>query len=315
MKPQMTLEKFDKIIICMLKKRGYDAKIIKTPGRFGIEHRLVQKGARKNATMAAVRMTEAYNEYFDELNSSDANISNTACEEIADSIAQAFSNMKTPVSHSDAKDMITDWNQAKEKLVIEVFNKKLHSSYIAGNIYECVKDLVIVPRVLVGYINDGIMSTMVSKKLLKKWGVSAEEVLKEARKNSPKLLPAVISDVSDKTVYTVIEVNKDGKMSKPKDYVKASMIIVTTPNNITGASLFYDGVLEDLAEKFDGFFYIIPSSVSEFLIVPGNEGQNPKTLKETIQNANMRPEVVSPQNVLSNNLYVYKDGKFSIYDC
>ena len=40
-----------------------------------------------------------------------------------------------------------------------------------------------------------------------------------------------------------------------------------------------------------------------------------KTLKETIRNANMRPEVVSSQNVLSNNLYVYKDCKFSIYDC
>ena len=86
MKPQMTLEKFDKIIIGMLKKRGYDTKIIKTPGRFGIEHRLVKKGARKNTTMAAVRMTEAYNEYFDELNSSDTNTANTACEEIADSI-------------------------------------------------------------------------------------------------------------------------------------------------------------------------------------------------------------------------------------
>lgn len=315
MKPQMTLEKFDKIIIGMLKKRGYDTKIIKTPGRFGIEHRLVQKGARKNTTMTAVRMTEAYNEYFDELNSSDTNTANTACEEIADSIAQAFSSMKAPVSQNDAKDMITDWNQAKEKLIIEVFNKKLHSSYISGNVYECVEDLVIVPRVLVGYISDGIMSTMVSKKLLKKWGVSEEEVLKEARKNSPKLLPAIVSDVSDRTVYTMVVIDEDGKMSKPKDFVKARMIMVTTPNNITGASLFYDGVLEDLAKKFDEFFYIIPSSVSEFLIVPGSESLNPKTMKETIRNANMRPEVVSPQDVLSNNLYVYKDGKFSIYDC
>lgn len=34
-----------------------------------------------------------------------------------------------------------------------------------------------------------------------------------------------------------------------------------------------------------------------------------------IRNANMRPEVVNSQNVLSNNLYVYKDCKFSIYDC
>ena len=76
----MTLEKFDKIIIGMLKKRGYDTKIIKTPGRFGIEHRLVQKGTRKNTAMASVRMTETYNEYFDELNSSDANTANTACE-------------------------------------------------------------------------------------------------------------------------------------------------------------------------------------------------------------------------------------------
>lgn len=85
------------------------------------------------------------------------------------------------------------------------------------------------------------------------------------------------------------------------------MIVVTTRDNFTGASLLYDGVLEMIAKQFDGFFYILPSSTCEFIIVPGKSCPYPEDLSRMVSDINIR--AVSPELVLSDHAYVYRNGK------
>lgn len=42
MKSNITLETFEGIVIEQLKERGYNTKIVKTPGKLGSEHRLIK---------------------------------------------------------------------------------------------------------------------------------------------------------------------------------------------------------------------------------------------------------------------------------
>ena len=62
-------------------------------------------------------------------------------------------------------------------------------------------------------------------------------------------------------------------------------------------------MLEQLAERIGGDYYMIPSSVHEFLLVPREREQDREELKKMIAEVN-RTEL-PPEEVLSEHLYLY----------
>lgn len=50
MKSNITLETFEGIVIEQLKERGYNTKIVKTPGKLGSEHRLIKTPCKDGLT-------------------------------------------------------------------------------------------------------------------------------------------------------------------------------------------------------------------------------------------------------------------------
>lgn len=68
-------------------------------------------------------------------------------------------------------------------------------------------------------------------------------------------------------------------------------------------SILYPGMLEQLAERIGGDYYMIPSSVHEFLLVPREREQDREELKKMIAEVN-RTEL-PPEEVLSDHLYLY----------
>lgn len=62
MKSNITLEVFESIVIEQLKERGYNTKIVETPGKLGSEHRLIKEPC-KNGLTAAIRIEEIYDDY------------------------------------------------------------------------------------------------------------------------------------------------------------------------------------------------------------------------------------------------------------
>ena len=145
--------------------------------------------------------------------------------------------------------------------------------------------------------------------------------MREAKRNAPKLLPPVIMDSYAVAMKMVAEMKQSGEASdliNEKDVMSmishSQMIIVTTAVQFTGASLFYDGILEYFANALDGHFYIIPSSSAEFLVLPGNDTDlTPEGLSAMIQSVNIDKDTIDPKMVLSNHAYVYKNGKFSSF--
>ena len=82
------------------------------------------------------------------------------------------------------------------------------------------------------------------------------------------------------------------------------MMILTNSRKTYGAcSILYPGMLEQLAERIGGDYYMIPSSVHEFLLVPAEREQDREELKKMIAEVN-RTEL-PPEEVLSDHLYLY----------
>lgn len=302
MKSNITLETFEGIVIEQLKERGYNTKIVKTPGKLGSEHRLIKTPCKDGLT-AAIRIEEIYDDYMKRLTSGHP----VLMEKVVDGIIESF-NMKPPVNYASVLTMLESWDEAKDRLFIVVYNKDRHGVYLTDRVHTCIEDLAIVPRLLIGRRSDGIMSIMVSQKLLKTWGKTEKEVMAEAFKSTPVVMPIEIRNMGNLVKEMLFNMKEAGEnIPEGLEVPDVDMIVVTTRDNFTGASLFYDGVLEMIAKQFDGFFYILPSSTCEFIIVPGKSCPYPEDLSRMVSDINIR--AVSPELVLSDHAYVYRNGK------
>lgn len=321
MKSNITLETFENTVIEQLKERGYSTKIIEVPGKLGPEHRLINidEAAEKSdgcKMSASIHIEQVYNDYMEQYMKGRPPM----MESVVKEIIGLFNDNEKPDFVNNFIKAVKSWDMAKTRLILSVCNAEINASYLKGKVFERIEDLALVPRVCADITDGVISSSMISKELMKSWGITEDEVMREAKSNAPKLLPPVIMDSYAVAMKMVSEMKQNGEVPDfdEKDILPmishSSMIIVTTAAQFTGASLFYDGILEYFANALNGYFYVIPSSSAEFLILPGNDTYlTPEEISAMIQSVNVDKDIIDPKMVLSNHAYVYKDGKFSSF--
>lgn len=322
MNSNITLETFENTVIEQLKERGYSTKIIEVPGKLGPEHRLINidEAAEKSdgcKMSASIHIEQVYNDYMEQYMKGRPPM----MESVVKEIIGLFNDNGKPDFVDNFVKAVKSLDTAKTRLILSVCNAEINASYLKGKVFERIEDLALVPRVCADITDGVVSSSMISKELMKSWGVTEDEVMKEAKRNAPKLLPPVIMDSCAVAMKMISEMKQSGEVPNfmdEKDMLStishSSMIIVTTAAQFTGASLFYDGILEHFANALDGYFYVIPSSSAEFLILPGNDTYlTPEEISAMIQSVNVDKDIIDPKMVLSNHAYVYKGGKFSSF--
>ena len=131
--------------------------------------------------------------------------------------------------------------------------------------------------------------------------VTDRDLLEIAVKNTPRLFPGETIPMEDVLGDTLQELPEEVRREFLR---KVSMMILTNSRKTYGAcSILYPGMLEQLAERIGGDYYMIPSSVHEFLLVPREREQDREELKKMIAEVN-RTEL-PPEEVLSDHLYLY----------
>lgn len=126
------------------------------------------------------------------------------------------------------------------------------------------------------------------------WGVTEEILFQTAISNMIRNYPASLD-----CLESLIPLPPRKEESRfPKLYV------LTNSRGFFGASvLLYPGVLRSVCEKVGEAYYVLPSSVHEVLLLPGQEGIDVRQLKEIVEQVN-QTEVASGE-VLSDHVYHY----------
>ena len=126
----------------------------------------------------------------------------------------------------------------------------------------------------------------------------------------------VIKPVEVKPLFaTIEELLPDFDLGLPTGGPEDQVLVATVSDKHHGAGVIaYEGFLDEQAKKMGEDFYIIPCSIHEVLLVPESMAQDVGALKDMISNVNSCE--VSPEEVLSNNLYHYdsKEKLFEITD-
>lgn len=149
------------------------------------------------------------------------------------------------------------------------------------------------------------------------WKTTPEELLCLAGKNTPEIFPwecssmeAVIEELLEEQYEQTGEVLlKEGEQKRFLQ--EMPMQILSNQKRVHGAAaILYPGLLKKMADKLQGNFYIIPSSIHEVILLSAAAMQSVNELKCMIEEVNTTQ--VEKQEILSYSLYFYSREEDSI---
>lgn len=201
------------------------------------------------------------------------------------------------------------WEAAKENLFIKVVNYAANQRQLEGLVHEKFLDLAIIPCIQVDMKNEALGSVTINKNLAETWGISDEEIISAAKKNTPVLFAVLVKPIFE-MLKSVLNIEEEDDL---QDFHEVGIYVLTNKMNIHGAMfLGINEVLEEARRKLQvESFYILPSSIHECLIVT-EKNMDPKELRKMVRDVNNSH--VQPDEILSYSIYQYDGTEVSIIE-
>ncbi len=208
-----------------------------------------------------------------------------------------------------------EYDFVKEKVIFRLVHSGKNKEVLKE--VPCVEilDLSLIFCILVDADECGTAVMQITNSHLQMWGIEKEELIKDAVRNMPVLLPAefftmrhAIEEMLDSASGNGGNILTEGLEEKGD-----IMYVLTNPIRCYGAScLAYPYLLEMIGEILGKDFYILPSSVHEVIIMPETIDIGQAELDEMI--AEINETQVEPEDVLSSHAYYYcrAKGQFQI---
>ncbi len=217
-------------------------------------------------------------------------------------------------------DMIPDirnYGTCKDRLYFKLVGTERNRTLLKKVPHHEVMDLSVVPYILLNESEDGTSSVMVSNTMAKSWGVSEEDVVKQAFDNMPRIMPAKASTMKS-LVETVLGIAADNEDNE--DIIEAASgmassseifsgpFVLTNKRGMNGfAAVLYPRVLKDAADMIGKNLFILPSSVHESLLIADDGSVEASDLCKMVKEVN--ETCVAEDEVVSNSVYFYDREK------
>lgn len=211
-------------------------------------------------------------------------------------------------------DEIKDFSLIKDKICYRLVNKEFNSKLLSTVPYRDFYGLAVIYYInLASSTDKDLCSVKVTNSLLKLWGVDENQLYAIASKNTPNLEKGCVTPLCDtlKGMAGLPVDNDDDRMYIPSHNFDiiithendcVPMYIATNINKVYGAAvIMYDGLLKSVSRLL-GNFFVLPSSIHELLIVPG-EKNDAQRISQIVKEVNA--EVVSKEDVLSDGCWYY----------
>ena len=238
---------------------------------------------------------------------------------LVDSICEQYEQSRVTDS-LDLSDFL-DYEKAQKKIAFKLVNYNQNRDMLKNMPHRRFLDLAIVYYYVVDNAPfNGRGSIKINNSHLEEWGITEEQLYKNAMETTPVLLPASIVPISEcmkDMVYRSIRCNqnKNEQLSKQlmmlllseelENENSISMYVIKNQLCLNGAGcILYENVLKGFAETMGDDLYILPSSIHETIVIPVSDNQVPEFLREMVREINHTNVVVEER--LADNVYIYK---------
>ena len=192
---------------------------------------------------------------------------------------------------------ITDFDRVRDRIAAKLINTEQNKEYLADKPHRDIADLSAVYYINLGTDTCGSMTTVITNALLSQYGVTVDELHEIAVQNMG-------SKARFCSMFEVLSELMSSEIQEGLCPADNMMYVLTNDSKLNGAAmLLCPTVMDKVAKQVGSSFYILPSSISETLIVPFNDDLNVDQLRQMVHEVNSTQ--VAPDEILSDNVYVY----------
>lgn len=192
----------------------------------------------------------------------------------------------------------TNGERAKQRIVCRLVNWEKNKKLLSEIPHRPFLDLAVVYYYLLEQKEIGSAAILVRNEHLEMWNMKEEVLHEMAMENMQRLLPWKFISMEELMRALMKE---QCWMFKEED---APLYVLSNSERSYGAAWIVDyGVLEQIGEKLEDDYYILPSSIHECMIVPLGAKVSAITLLEMV--IEMNQTQVEPEEVLADTIYLY----------
>lgn len=206
-------------------------------------------------------------------------------------------------------DVFFEFDRGRDHVVYRLINYERNTELLQTVPYRRFMNLAIIYCLIIrDSSGEGIGSILISQEHCRIWKTGEEELYRLAVVNTPKLLPARFTGMSH-LMELLLKKDYEGEVPltsilKQEPEWNSRMYLLTNTVHYFGASaILYPELLQEIFEKIKTDFYVIPCSVHELLIIPGQQICLETQLQEMIREVNT--VLVEDKEYLSDSLYFY----------
>lgn len=211
-------------------------------------------------------------------------------EKIAESIVKLFRNC--PAFPEWDFEELLDFASVRKQIIYKLVSAEKNAELLKKVPHLPVLDLAIIFFI---YISEGALkncSVLIKNDHMNLWKIPISVLYESAKKNTPRLCPCVMYPMSE--------------LFDAKGFEECEVYVLTNEQGVNGAAaLLYPKMPAYIYRELQGSYYLIPSSVHEFLVVPERMGVSVSELQAMVREINETE--VDAQDVLSDRIY-YFDG-------
>ena len=206
-------------------------------------------------------------------------------QEISEQILKEYRKAAGNVSLLSQQD-IWSYERIKDRLYVEMVNRKWNEQYLEHKYYVPFLDLAVVYYIdtQLDYKNaPEHRGTAVTKDIFKIWSVEPEVIWKQ-----------VLENMGKESLFLMLVVTEEENSLKTFEDA--------FQKNQGALALLQKSILDEAKKKLEEPFYILPVSIFELMIVPESQADEVEEMKKAIIESNHEMPV---EYLLSNNIYYY----------
>lgn len=195
-----------------------------------------------------------------------------------------------------------DYGKAKPWLAIRLCDPEKNREYLKDKPFLPCGELAAVYKIRVREKDRGIREAPVTYGIMDAWGITGEQLHKDAAMAERARSPACLYRLAD--VMSPSEHRNLFEGTKVLAGEEMPVYILTNRDLDGGAGvLAWDGILEKVGDLLGTDFYVLPSSVNEVIIHADNGRMAPEGMEAMVRDINL--EWVIPQQRLSEKVQYY----------
>lgn len=186
-----------------------------------------------------------------------------------------------------------DFRKIQDKIVYKIINAKANEELLKEVPHLPILDFAIVFSMILQVSEQEMGSILIKNSHLDLWKCPISILYDQAKRNTPKLCPPLFCPLTD--ILEVFEEENDSSIE---------VHVLTNRSGINGAAtLLYPCIPQMIFEQLGNKYYLLPSSIHEFLIIPENQGMLPESLRKIVREVNETQ--LDREEFLSDEVYYF----------